>query len=299
MPGLSSPLLALWRVVLFVTWTLLAIPPCALLLALRLPTRWLARVYWIVVTWLIGLRVRIVRGRLTRARPLLILANHVSYLDIVALGALFNAGFVAKSEVGTWPGFGAIARLGRTVFVERTRTRAGQGRDDILKRLREGEPLILFPEGTSSDGNRVLPFKSALLAVAEPGRRGSGAGTTDTAAERAWVQPVSLAYTRLDGLPVGYGWRPLLAWYGDMDLAPHLWTALGLGTVTVEVIVHDAIDPRDLSSRKVLAKTAERRVAAGVSELLGGRGVGEGESAPAITAMAGAIESGDDAGEKP
>lgn len=290
MPGLTSPLRAASRLTLFLGCTALFVPPYALLMALRVPTRWLARVYWRLVAATIGLRVRVVGGRPAPDRPLLILSNHTSYLDIVALGALLDAGFVAKSEVGTWPGFGLIARLGRTVFVERKRARASQGRDDIARRLREGEPLVLFPEGTSNDGNRVLPFKSALLAVAEAGpragRRASRAGASAAPADGAddggdlMVQPVSLAYTRIDGLPIGYAWRPFYAWYGDMDLAPHLWTVLGLGAATVEVILHDPVDPRALPSRKALARHCHGIIAAGVASLLAGRGGPPATAAP-------------------
>jgi len=267
-----SPARAALRLTLFLLWTVAVALPYAALMGARLPHRWLARVYWRSVTRIIGLRVRLVRGRFTRARPLLILSNHTSYLDIVVLGALADAGFVAKSEVGTWPGFGLLARLGRTVFVERKRASTGKGRDDIARRLTEGEPLVLFPEGTSNDGNRVLPFKSALLAVAEPRRRVAAAPDAVAAGPPLCIQPVSLAYTRLDGLPIGYGWRPFYAWYGDMDLAPHLWTVLGLGTVTAEVIVHDPVDPAAYPSRKALAQKCHALVASGVSELLSGRG---------------------------
>lgn len=277
MSDLMSPFRAVRRLIGFVFWTCLVVPPYAALMGLRLPSRWLARVYWIGTARIIGLKVVVRAGSLSRRRPLLVLSNHMSYLDIVALGALMDAGFVAKSEVGTWPGFGLIARLGRTVFVERKRASAGRGRDDIAQRLREGEPLILFPEGTSSDGNRVLPFKSALLSVAEsdPGRRRRGASQQDAAAKdllpRPVIQPVSLAYTLMDGVPIGRAWRPLLAWYGDMDLAPHLFTMAGMGRVTVEIIFHPPVDPADWLSRKTLARHCEQVVAEGVESLLATR----------------------------
>jgi len=283
MSGLLSPIRALWRLILFLSWTFLVVPPYAFLMALRAPTRWLARIYWRGVAAAIGLRV-VVHGAPTAKRPLLILSNHTSYLDIVALGALIKGGFVAKSEVGSWPGFGTIARLGRTVFVERKRASSRRGGTAIQQRLAEGEPLILFPEGTSSDGNRVLPFKSALLAVAEARRpRGeTDAGSRDTgkAKNRALagpvtIQPVSLAYTRLDGVPIGYGWRPFYAWYGDMDLASHLWTVLGLGEATVEVVFHAPLAADSMGSRKALARHCERIVGTGAAALLSGHGPGE------------------------
>ncbi|KAA5605380.1 1-acyl-sn-glycerol-3-phosphate acyltransferase [Roseospira marina] len=288
MPGISSPVRAVWRLLLFVLWTLVVVPPYSTLLGLRLPSRWLARVYWRGTAAAIGLRIRVARGRPTKARPLLIVSNHTSYLDIVVLGARLDAGFVAKSEVGTWPGFGLIARLGRTVFVERKRASTGKGRDDIARRLAEGEPLILFPEGTSNDGNRVLPFKSALLAVAEPPRPRQRRGDTPTSTPKPTppaapaqaegesgrppllVQPVSLAYTQVDGLPIGYGLRAHYAWYGDMSLAGHLFAVLGLGNATAEVIFHDPVDVAAAGSRKALARHCQALISGGVGELLSG-----------------------------
>jgi 1-acyl-sn-glycerol-3-phosphate acyltransferase len=273
---MTSSLRALSRLTLFLAWTAAVVLPYALMLGLRLhaPCRRVAVFYWRVAAHLIGLRVRVRRGAFTSARPLLILSNHTSYLDIVVLGSLVGTCFVAKSEVGTWPGFGLLARLGRTVFVERKRASTGKGRDEIAHRLAAGEPLVLFPEGTSNDGNRVLPFKSALLAVAEPGRgRGRRREPQENAdaAAALTVQPVSLAYTRLDGIPIGRVWRPYYAWYGDMDLAPHLWTVLGLGTVTAEVILHDPIEAGTFASRKALTRHCQSSVSSGVSELLSGR----------------------------
>jgi len=137
---------------------------------------------------------------------------------------------------------------------------AGQ-RDALGERLREGDNLVLFPEGTSSDGSRVLPFKSSLLAVAE--REINGQPLT--------VQPVSIAYTRLDGMPMGRYLRPFFAWYGDMDLAGHLWHAVGLGRVTVVVEFHDPVTLEQFGSRKALSDHCYEVVSRGVAAALAGR----------------------------
>ena len=134
-------------------------------------------------------------------------------------------------------------------------------KDEIEKRLLEGDVLILFPEGTSNDGNRILPFRSALFSVAE--RRVEG--------EALVVQPVSLAYTRLDGMPLGRSFRPFFAWYGDMELPPHLWQMLGLGIVTAEVIFHEPVTIDRFGSRKALAEHCWRMVSEGLASLLTGR----------------------------
>ncbi len=222
------------------------------------------------------------RGRQSRERPTLYVANHVSYLDIPVLGALIRGAFVAKSEVRGWPGFGFLATLQDTVFVARLASRTARHRDELASRLADEESLILFPEGTSGDGNRVLPFKSALLSAAET--RPDGKPLT--------VQPVSIAYTKLDDLPLGRGLRPLFAWYGDMDLAPHLWQLAGLGRLTVVVRFHPPVTLAQFGSRKALANHCQAEVARGVAAALTGR---KPKPAPADRAEA----VGDHRGESP
>jgi lyso-ornithine lipid O-acyltransferase len=216
--------------------------------------RAVARLWCMTYCRIAGLEVE-AHGAVSRARPTLFVANHVSYLDIVVLGRLLDATFVAKAEVRRWPAIGFIARLGRTVFIDRTRTATGGQSTVLAARLRAGESLILFAEGTSSDGGRVLPFKSALFAaVSDP-----------ELAARARVQPVSIAYTRFrGGLSINHTLRPLYAWYGDMELLPHLWSVLGLPGATVEVRFHEPLSAAAFASRKALARHAQREVAAGL-----------------------------------
>ena len=153
-------------------WTLLSMPVQALLIAL--PGRgkvWFARVYWSTMCRLLGLRVRVIGPRLRRraagGRPVVYVSNHSSWLDILVLGGRLEACFIAKEEVAGWPLVSWIAKLGRTVYVRRKRTSIAGERDDMRDRLAAGDNLILFPEGTTSDGSRVLPFRSAFLSIAE------------------------------------------------------------------------------------------------------------------------------------
>jgi 1-acyl-sn-glycerol-3-phosphate acyltransferase len=213
---------------------------------------------------LFGLKVER-RGRISTARPTLFVANHSSYLDIIVFSSLMPVSFVAKAEVATWPFFGWLAKLQRTVFVDRQRRTTREQRDDIARRLELGDNLMLFPEGTSNDGNRILPFRSALLSVAER-RIASPFGERPLV-----VQPVSIAYVRLNGFPIGYGLRPLLAWYGDMDLAGHLWHAAGLGCTSVVVEFHAPVTIESFGSRKALAEHCQRVIAVGVASALSGR----------------------------
>lgn len=258
---IGSPVTALWRLLCYVGFTLLIMPVQGTALLLRLPLRstiplWYHR----RCCRILGIRVER-RGRQSRSQPTLYVTNHSSYLDITVLGSVIPGSFVAKSEVAGWFFFGWLARLQRTVFVERRALRARDQRDALARRLDRGDNLILFPEGTSDDGNRVLPFKSALLSAAE--RRPQG--------QPLVVQPVSVAYTKLDGLPLGRSLRPFFAWYGDMELAPHLWQLAGLGRLTVAVHFHQPVTLDDFGSRKRLSEHCQAKVAQGVALALSGR----------------------------
>lgn len=213
-----------------------------------------------------GIRVETF-GRPCREPGVLLAANHTSYLDMPVLAAVIPLAFIAKSEVAGWPLFGTLSKLARTVFVERERrTKAGLQADRIRQRLEQGGTIVLFAEGTSSDGNRVLPFKSALLSAAD-------AMVTDENGNkrRVLVQPVSVAYTRLHGIPMGREIRPFFAWYGDMELVPHLWEAFCLGPIDVMVHYHPPITVDQFPSRKDLTAECERLVADGVAHALAGR----------------------------
>ena len=147
------------------------------------------------------------------------------------------------------------------MFVERHRRHAGAQRNEMATRIEAGDSLILFPEGTSNDGNRTLPFKSALFSAAEFERDGGP----------ITVQPVSGAYTQLDGIPLGRLMRPFVAWYGDMELLSHLWVLIGLGRITVCVDFHEPVTIAEFASRKEMADYCQRVVANGVTSALYGR----------------------------
>jgi 1-acyl-sn-glycerol-3-phosphate acyltransferase len=258
------------RGLLIVAWTMPSIAVQFLLL--RLPGDAKERfpmLFWSVVSRIMGIRVRVV-GTLptaTGGRPVLFVSNHTSWVDIPIVGGVLNGCFVAKGEVGTWPLIGTIARAGRTVFVSRQRATTGQERDEMRARLDDGSNLILFPEGTSSDGSRTLPFRSSFLAIAEPRL------ATDPSRVPI-IQPVSVVYDRLGGMPIGRASRVVFSWYGDMDIGSHFW-ALGQRVgMRVTVVLHPTIDPRDLPDRKALTRTVWDVVAGAAAELRQNRPVG-------------------------
>ncbi len=267
--ALGSGWLATGRAAFIIGVLTIVTPPLMLVQHILLRTwldgaRGLPHLYHRFIARLMGMRVR-VTGAALEAGPCLIAANHSSWVDIVALSAVAPLSFVSKSEVAGWPIFGSFARLQRTVFVERERrSRTHHSRDEIQKRLALGDRLVLFPEGTSSDGNRVLPFKSALL----------GAANMVIDAKPVAVQPVTIAYTGRYGIPLDRSLRPAFTWYGDMELAPHLWALLKLGPFEVDVVLHDALDIASCDGRKELAITAEKRVRAGLVAALCGRDAG-------------------------
>jgi 1-acyl-sn-glycerol-3-phosphate acyltransferase len=215
---------------------------------------------------LFGIRVTVL-GRPIQSRGVLMVANHSSYFDILVFSAAACVSFIAKHEVARWPLFGTLARLQETVFIERAkRSQTVEARDLIRKRLLEGDALVLFPEGTSDDGNRVLAFKSALLGAAE-----LELGTDSQGRVRhVSIQPVSVAYVGLYGLPMSRDMRPLIAWYGDMDLVSHLWEALKTGPIDAVIEFHDPLSMDGEKSRKALAAAAEARVRRGHARALAG-----------------------------
>jgi 1-acyl-sn-glycerol-3-phosphate acyltransferase len=254
--GIHSPILAGGRALACVAMTGALLVPAVLaaLVVGRVPG-WLKRTWHRGCCTIFGLEIRI-HGEPSLAGGTLYVANHVSYLDISVLGAVLNVPFVAKSEIAGWPVFGLIGRLGETLFIDRRTGQARGQRDALAARLAAGERLILFAEGTSSSGDRVLPFKSALFAALVPG----------DAARAIQMQPLTIAYPRFrGGLGIGHGMRPLYAWYGDMTLLPHIWSALGLPGAEVELRFHPPVAASDFSSRKALARHAEQEVANGLA----------------------------------
>jgi lyso-ornithine lipid O-acyltransferase len=206
-----------------------------------------------------------VRGDPPDGTPTLVLSNHVSWLDIPVLGSLRPLSFVAKTEVAGWPIVGRFARAQRCIFIDRTRkTHTAHVNQEVGHRLVRGDLIVLFPEGTTGDGNRLLPFRSALVGAAR-------AALSEPSLGRISLQPLAIAYVRRNGLPVTRRERPALAWYGDMELAPHL--AAFLRESSLDVIVRwGAPIPFDAGSdRKQATAQAEAAVRAAVQEALKAR----------------------------
>lgn len=181
-----------------------------------------------------------------------VVANHASWLDIFALNARKRIYFVSKSEVSTWPGIGWLARATGTVFIKRDRSALRDQITVFKDRLAAGHKLLFFPEGTSTDGLQVLPFKPALFAAfLDPALR-----------DHLQMQAVSVVFHAPAGAdPRFYGW------WGDMEFGPHLFSTLAARRQgKVEVIYHPPVKVADFTDRKALAKSLETQVRAGLSQ---------------------------------
>ncbi|PTX55868.1 lyso-ornithine lipid acyltransferase [Litoreibacter ponti] len=184
------------------------------------------------------------------SQPGAVVSNHCSWLDIFSLNARKRVYFVSKSEVAKWPGIGWLARATGTVFIDRDPKQARAQKQVFEDRLLAGHKLLFFPEGTSTDGLRVLPFKSTLFA----------AFFTDNLRDKLYIQPATLSYSAPGG-----GDPRLYGWWGDMEFAPHLLQTLaarpqGLITVTY----HAPLKVSDYASRKELALACEKIVRGGL-----------------------------------
>ena len=240
----------------------LVLPPLLVGLRLGWPSAgWLPVYVYRLFLRLFRIRVT-VQGRPPGGRPTLVLSNHVSWLDIPVLGSLAPLSFIAKSEVAGWPVIGFYASLQRCVFIDRARkSHTTNVNTEVAHRLAQGDTIVLFPEGTTSDGNRLLPFRSALVGAAR-------AALQEPSLQSIDLQPLAIVYARRNGLPVTRRERPAIAWYGDMDLAPHLAALLREGSIDVVVRWCDPIPFDATSDRKRATAAAETAVRVAIGDAL-------------------------------
>ena len=199
--------------------------------------------------------------------PTLVLANHVSWLDISIVAATVPLSFIAKTEIAGWPVFGLLAKLQRCIFLDRGRKAATAEVNDIVaERLARGEVIVLFPEGTTGDGNRLLPFRSSLVGAARAALIGEGGRDPHARVGAIRLQPLALAYTRRNGMPVTRRERPAIAWYGDMDLLPHLAAFLREGPIDAVLVWGEPITFDAATNRKHATASAETTIRAAIRD---------------------------------
>lgn len=224
---------------------------------LGLPNRWkilsrLNRSYTLLLRLILNIKVTIAgdEGQLERG-GYVIIANHVSYVDGIVLGSIFPIVFVSKREVKKWPIVGQWNVLCGTIFINRQRkNEVGALVREMTRKLRQEANVLLFPEGTSTNGEKMLPFQTVPLAA--PLR------------SRSIIVPVTLAYTTIDEQPVTAVNRDFVYWYGDMDFVTHFWNLLGQRGVEVLVTLQPRIEcfryADNSAGRKKLAEDCYNRV---------------------------------------
>ena len=196
--------------------------------------------------WLLSIQIDLEGEIDTSNNSNLYISNHLSYLDIPILGSTLPMRFVAKSEVEFWPLFGFLAKLGRSIFISRKRSDSLDQKNKIFKSLSSDEKVFIFPEGTTSDGNRVLDFKSSSFSALE-GKNFS-------------IQPIVIVYSDLNGIPINRWLRPVIAWYGDMDLKPHLLKLASLRSIKVKLIYLDVVNMKNFCDRKDISNYLENKI---------------------------------------
>ena len=208
--------------------------------------KWLPVLFHKMLLWLLSLEVETI-GEIDQSnKSNLFISNHLSYLDIPILGSKYPLRFVAKSEVKSWPLFGFLAKKGRSIFIRRNKTDSFNQKNKILDVLSSGEKVFIFPEGTTSDGNRVLEFKSSSFSSVEN--------------QNFTIQPIVIVYSDLNGIPINRWLRPMIAWYGDMDLKPHLSKLVGLMSIKAKLIYLEPVNTKNFENRKDLSNYLEGRI---------------------------------------
>lgn len=217
-------------------------------LARKLPVFWHR-----LMTWMMGLKITC-HGEISRNRPLMLVANHISWCDILVLGSLGDVCFIAKKEVSTTPYAGLLARLQRSVFVVREeKRRSGEQAREITQRLLKGDTIVLFAEGTTGDGNRVLDFRSSLFGAAQY-------AVETPEIDEVHIQPVSIAYTRLHGIRLGRTQRARAAWPGDLELMPHAADFIKASAWDIDVSFGEPVVFTGSTRRRTIAKTVHAEV---------------------------------------
>ncbi|MBG6117233.1 lyso-ornithine lipid acyltransferase [Sphingobium sp. AEW010] len=232
------------RIAALIASLLLCLPPHLLWRVLRRPSPWPRR-FLGVAARAVGVRVRIA-GQ-PHGGDMFLLANHVSWIDILVMGGATGAAFVAHDGIARWPVVGWLAAQNNTLFVARERRGALSGQIDALRAAMLGhQPVALFPEGTTSDGSGLLPFKPSLLAVLLPPPRA------------VLIQPVHIDYGAATSA---------IAWHGDEPAGANAWRVLGRkGRLDVTLRFLPPFDPADCADRKVIAATARGAIAASIAQ---------------------------------
>ena len=254
-------LIACLKVLTFIILSILLVPLQMLILAVHrgkfaytVPYIWEG-----AVCKIFGLKV-IIDGTPHQDKQTIYIANHISYLDIPVIASVLKASFVAKADVANWPVFGFLSRMQQTAFIERSRKDISVQRYALQNMLADGKSLIIFPEGTSSDGQNVLPFKSSLFSIAY---------NEDKPRETLYIQPLTLVLLQANGKEIEtQADRDIYAWHGEMTLSPHLWQFAKSKGATVKITFHSPYAATRYDDRKALAQKCHEDILNGLQNTL-------------------------------
>ncbi len=186
-----------------------------------------------------GIKIKVF-GSISINNPKLSISNHASYLDIMILGSLFKTSFVAKKEVAYWPLIGILAKLQNTIFIDRKISSLKEQEKKIIKHLKEKKNLVIFPEGTSSDGNKILPFKSSLFNIFE-----------ENFNSKIIIQTITIVYKKVNNKLINHSEREKITWHSDMSLLKSVLNVLSKKNIEVEVFFNKEFVPKDLNRKKI------------------------------------------------
>ena len=199
-----------------------------------------------LLLWLLNINVEVIGKRDQNNLPTLYVSNHLSYLDIPVLGSILNGRFIAKNDISNWPIIGNLSKVGNTIFINRNLSFLKANKSIIMDYISRGDNVILFPEGTTSDGIRILNFKSSLFTSLEE--------------KNILIQPIVINYKSINGMPLNRWLKPIIAWYGDMELKPHLINILKLFSIKVKIIFLPPLNGKDFTNRKDMTSSLHRAI---------------------------------------
>lgn len=254
------PLIASFKIFLFILLCFVTIPLQAINSLLLGKTHALYSIQTLFFSLLcLIFRVKVNLSGQKASGHVVYVGNHLSYIDIVAVGAHLDATFISKADVKNWPVLGLLATLSRTVFIERSRNAATKCIADIKATLSNGRSLILFPEGTSTNGLDVLPFKSTIFELF----------LNQKIKSNLIVQPFTITLKKVNGQNITNPKdQDSYAWYGDMTLPPHLWSLAKSKGAKVLITFHPPRPATDFQDRKEFALACHQDVAQGLKNTL-------------------------------
>ena len=248
----------IFTLLLLSLFIILIIPVQTLFNLLHLNLRYLFPIFFYrIIKNITGIRIQVegLKKKNSQKEGTLYIANHVSWFDILCLGSVLNARFIAKKEVSSMGIFGFLARLSNTFFIDNSNKRKiFEYNNSIRQKLLNGENLILFPEGTTSDGNGIRQFKSSLLEC------------VSSKENSLKVQPISICYTLINNIPMGIFSRRHIAWVGDASMVDSMRNFLSSGSITVNLLFHNETSIDHFNNRKELSFFCENEILNGLNQ---------------------------------